>query len=95
MKSTVIKRSVMIGGRKTSVSLENPFWELLKNIAERCNVSLGDLVGKIDSERHEGNLSSAIRLFVLDFCREEIAEQAARERTREVLDRAVGGLAHK
>jgi predicted DNA-binding ribbon-helix-helix protein len=95
MKSTVIKRSVMVGGHKTSVSLENAFWEMLKNIAKQRHMTLSDLVGKIDSERDEGNLSSAIRLFVLKFCSEQIAEQAAQERTREILGAATVRLAQK
>ena len=66
MKSPVIKRSIVIVGHKTSISLEDAFWQGLKDIAaERCT-TLSDLVASIDSERRQGNLSSAIRLFVLD-----------------------------
>jgi predicted DNA-binding ribbon-helix-helix protein len=67
MKSAIIKRSVVIAGRKTSVSLENAFWEGLKKIAEKRDTSLSDLLAAIDSGRQHDNLSSAIRLFVLDF----------------------------
>ena len=66
MKSLVIKRSIVIGGHKTSVSLEEPFWIGLKEIAQDQNMSLSNTVGEIDSNRRQGNLSSAIRLFVLD-----------------------------
>jgi predicted DNA-binding ribbon-helix-helix protein len=65
MKSPVVKRSIVIAGHKTSVSLEDAFWRGLKDIATSRRVTLSDLVGSIDAERKHGNLSSAIRLFVL------------------------------
>ena len=65
MKSTVVKRSIVLAGHKTSVSLEDAFWEGLKDIAKTRRVTLRDLVGSIDFDREHGNLSSAIRLFVL------------------------------
>ena len=92
MKSSIIKRSVVVAGHKTSVSLENAFWEGLKDIARQRNMTLGELVGQVDSERHEGNLSSAIRLFVLNLFRDLRAEQDKRDRTREVLVSCLGGL---
>lgn len=64
--SPVIKRSIVIAGHKTSVSLEDAFWKGLKDIAVRRHTTLSDLVASIDSGRRYGNLSSAIRLFVLD-----------------------------
>jgi predicted DNA-binding ribbon-helix-helix protein len=69
MKSPVIKRSIVIAGHKTSVSLEDAFWRGLKEIAGQREMTLSDLVALIDSERRHGNLSSAIRLFVLDHYR--------------------------
>jgi predicted DNA-binding ribbon-helix-helix protein len=66
MKSPVVKRSIVIAGHKTSVSLEDAFWKGLKDIAVSRGVNLSDLVASIDAERRHGNLSSAIRLFVLD-----------------------------
>lgn len=69
MKSPVVKRSIVIAGHKTSVSLEDAFWKGLKEIADQRNVTLSDLVANIDSQRRHGNLSSAIRLFVLDHYR--------------------------
>jgi len=66
MKSPVVKRSIVIAGHKTSVSLEDAFWKGLKDIAGERDMTLSDLVAAIDSERRHGNLSSAIRLFVLD-----------------------------
>ena len=66
MKSPVVKRSVVLAGHKTSVSLEDAFWEGLKDIAKTRRVTLRDLVGGIDLDREHGNLSSALRLFVLN-----------------------------
>ena len=65
MKSSVVKRSIVIDGHKTSVSLEDPFWTELKNIAHDQQVTLSELVSKIEDRRKQSNLSSAIRLFVL------------------------------
>jgi predicted DNA-binding ribbon-helix-helix protein len=67
MKSAVVKHSIMIGSHKTSVSLEHPFWRGLQDIAAARHVTLRDLVATIDTDRQHGNLSSAIRLFVLDY----------------------------
>ena len=66
MKSSIVKRSVVIDGHKTSVSLEDQFWSGLKEIAHAQEATLSKLVTKIDETRQHGNLSSAIRLFVLD-----------------------------
>jgi predicted DNA-binding ribbon-helix-helix protein len=65
MKSTVVKRSIVLAGHKTSVSLEDAFWRGLKDIATTRRMTLSDLIGKIDVDREQGNLSSALRLFVL------------------------------
>lgn len=69
MKSQVVKRSIVIAGHKTSVSLEDAFWKGLKEIAGIRAMTLSDLVSAIDSERQHSNLSSAIRVFVLDHYR--------------------------
>ena len=66
MKSWISKHSVVIGGRKTSVSLEDVFWTDLKEIAYVRRVTLSELISGIDASRKLSNLSSAIRLFVLD-----------------------------
>jgi predicted DNA-binding ribbon-helix-helix protein len=71
MKSPVIKRSIVIAGHKTSVSLEDAFWKGLKEIADDRDVTLSELVSSIDTDRQHGNLSSAIRLFVLDHYRNQ------------------------
>jgi len=73
MTSPVVKRSIVIAGHKTSVSLEDAFWQSLKQIANERDITLSDLVASIDTGRHHGNLSSAIRLFVLDYYRERAA----------------------
>ena len=86
MKSPVVKRSIVIAGHKTSVSLEDAFWKGLKEIANGRDMTLSDLVAAIDSERQHGNLSSAIRLFVLDFYRNQLSDQkAGRETPRDVI----------
>ena len=72
MKSPVVKRSIIIAGHKTSVSLEDAFWKGLKEIARGRDLTLSEVVGAIDSERAQANLSSALRLFVLDHYRSQI-----------------------
>ena len=67
--SQVLKRSIVIAGNKTSVHLEDAFWSAFKEIAATRKIRLSDLVSTIDNERKHGNLSSAIRLFVLDHYR--------------------------
>jgi len=74
MKSPVVKRSIVIAGHKTSVSLEDAFWKGLKDIANGRNMTLSELVAAIDTERRHGNLSSGIRLFVLDHYRSQVDE---------------------
>jgi predicted DNA-binding ribbon-helix-helix protein len=71
MQSLVIKRSVLVAGRKTSVSLEDAFWDALREIAKVRGESLSELVGSINADRQFANLSSAIRLFVLGFYRDQ------------------------
>ncbi len=95
MKSLIVKRSIVIAGHKTSVSLEDAFWKGLKEIAAGRDITLSDLVAAIDSERQHGNLSSAIRLFVLDFYRNRPAEhKEGRDGTRDILAaHAASGLA--
>jgi predicted DNA-binding ribbon-helix-helix protein len=73
MKSPISKRSIVINGRKTSVSLEEAFWTALREIATARGITLSTLVGTIDNERQHGNVSSAIRLFVLGFYRDRVS----------------------
>ncbi|WP_414473666.1 ribbon-helix-helix domain-containing protein [Microvirga sp. M2] len=65
MAAGIVKRSVSIAGHRTSISLEEPFWQILREIAERETLSVQALIGRIDAERGEQNLSSAIRVFVV------------------------------
>lgn len=64
MKTAVIKRSIFINGKKTSVSLENEFWDALHEIAEQNNTTAAKLAGEIARQRSTVNLSSAIRVYV-------------------------------
>jgi predicted DNA-binding ribbon-helix-helix protein len=69
MKSSIAKRSIIIAGHKTSISLEDAFWSGLKEIADNQHATLSKLVSQIDERRQQGNLSSAIRLYVLEHIR--------------------------
>ena len=62
--AAIKKRSVVVAGHKTSVSLEQPFWDELARLAETRGVSLNSLIGAVDKGR-DSNLSSALRVFVL------------------------------
>jgi predicted DNA-binding ribbon-helix-helix protein len=83
MKSPVVKRSIVITGHKTSVSLEDAFWSGLKDIASARNLTLSELVATIDADRRQGNLSSAIRLFVLDYYRAQASGAATQNASEE------------
>ncbi len=72
MRSTIVKRSVKINGHTTSVSLEDAFWIALKEIAGRRKMTLSELATSINAKREHANLSSAIRLFILDYFRIQI-----------------------
>jgi predicted DNA-binding ribbon-helix-helix protein len=81
-KSAVTKRSVVIGGHKTSVSLEEPFWSEVRAIAESERITVSNLLRRIDRERSNANLSSAIRVYVLEHVRDRLRD-ALREEERE------------
>jgi|SRR5262245_1607036 len=85
MKSLIVKRSIVIAGHKTSVSLEDAFWKTFKDIADQRHVTVSELAATIDAGRRHSNLSSAIRLFVLDFYRDLVAEHEKRDKTRALL----------
>jgi predicted DNA-binding ribbon-helix-helix protein len=76
LKSTVIKRSVVIAQHKTSISLEEEFWMGLKEIARARRVTLSPLIFAI-RQCHQGNLSSAVRVFVFDHYRAQVAAASA------------------
>ncbi len=94
MKSSVIKRSIVLARHKTSVSLEEAFWRGVKDIAASRRMTLSDPVGSIDSGRKHGNLSSAIRLFVLNHyqARSSVVEQPPLRRAE--IERAPNGVGH-
>ena len=71
--SPVLKRSIIIAGHKTSISLEDEFWNSFKEIADERGMTVTALVGAIDDDRKHANLSSAIRLFVLGAYRKQLA----------------------
>lgn len=66
MKSAIAKRSVVLDRHKTSISLEDAFWDGVRAIADRKKIKLTELLAQIDAERNHANLSSAIRVFVLN-----------------------------
>ena len=78
MKSAVVKRSVVVSGHKTSISLEDAFWDQLREIARAQRLTLSKLVAEIDDGRQHGNLSSAIRLFVLEYVQANHERESAR-----------------
>jgi predicted DNA-binding ribbon-helix-helix protein len=71
--SPVLKRSIVIAGRKTSISVEDEFWDSLKEIAGERGMTVAAMIGAIDDDRQHANLSSAFRLFVLGVYRDQIA----------------------
>ena len=73
-----VKRSVTVAGHRTSLSLEPEFWEALKRIAQREGRTVSGLIGEIDAARGRRNLSSAVRVFILE------RALAARDRSRVV-----------
>jgi predicted DNA-binding ribbon-helix-helix protein len=72
-KRLVPKRGIMIDGHKTSTSLEDQFWQALREIAKERGSTLQDLVANIGADRRKGNLSSAIRVFILGYYQDQIS----------------------
>jgi len=77
MKSAVLKRSIILEGHKTSVSLEDEFWDGLREIVSDRNTSLSIVVDEIDRDRDNCNLSSAIRVYVFNYSRGRISRQGS------------------
>ena len=73
MNSVNIKRSIVRNGQKTSVSLEDEFWQGLREIANAQKAKLSTVVRQIDQGRQGNNLSSAIRVFVFNHFRAQAA----------------------
>jgi predicted DNA-binding ribbon-helix-helix protein len=80
MKSPIVKRSVMIAGHRTSISLEDAFWKGLKEIAAKHDMSVQNVVAAVHGGRHRGNLSSTLRLFVLEYYRTDKCQMSSRHR---------------
>jgi len=79
MRASLRKRSVVIAGHATSLSLEEEFWRDLRAVARRRHLSINALIASIDTTR-QGNLSSALRLFVLECYRKGELQGAGAER---------------
>jgi predicted DNA-binding ribbon-helix-helix protein len=75
VKSSIMKHSTVVDGHKTCVSLEDAFWNALREIANERDMTLSKLINAIDADRQYGNLSSAIRLFVLGYYRDRIFDR--------------------
>ncbi len=88
MKSLIVKRSIVVAGRKTSVSLEDAFWKTFKEIADQQRATISELASAIDAGRRHSNLSSAIRLYVLGYYRDLVSEYEKRGETREIMTSA-------
>ena len=82
MKSPAVKRSIIVGGHKTSVSVEEAFWSGMKEISRTRSMTLSQLVSEIDANRNQGNLSSAIRQFVLDYFKDRAVAPIGELRSR-------------
>ncbi len=82
--SRLHKRSVVVDGHKTSVSLEGPFWDVILDVARTRHMTVSEVVSQVDRDRSYNNLSSALRLFALEVCRQRSvaasAEAAPEER---------------
>src|ERR1700733_15250052 len=74
MQFAVVKRSIVIAGHRTSVSLEDDFWSGLKEIGREHKMTLSSLITDINCRRLDTNLSSAVRLFVLRHFRSKISQ---------------------
>ena len=81
MKSSIRKHSIAIGSCRTSVSLEDEFWKCLRHIALTHGKTLGEQLAEINPNREYANLSSAIRLFVLSYYRDQLDQQKRRDLT--------------
>jgi predicted DNA-binding ribbon-helix-helix protein len=95
MSSLIVKRSIVLGGHKTSVSVEDAFWESLKNIAARRHLTLSALLTAIDRERQHDNLSSAIRLYVLNCYRGQLDDGMGEGREAVEVRRNGDGLGNR
>ena len=94
IKSSVVKHSMIVNGRDSSVSIEGAFWNALKEIAATREVSVSDLIATINKERQHTNLSSVLRLFVLDHYCAQVDDRKLAERPINEKGRPADGAAH-
>ena len=80
LESLVLKRSVAVSSHKTSISLEAGFWDGLKEVAAHEGISIPALITRIDTDRQHANLSSAVRLYVLDHYRRLLEQAVGKKR---------------
>jgi predicted DNA-binding ribbon-helix-helix protein len=92
MRSPIVKRSIVIAGHRTSVSLEDAFWSGLREIADQQHMTLSELAAAINAGRQHSNRSSALRLFVLDFYRDQVAARERRGNMRDQVTNATGPI---
>ena len=83
-KSLVVKHSVKIDSHRTSISLEEGFWTALKEIAHERGETLQHLITSIDAGRQSGNLSSVLRVFILEFYKDRSARQSQAFQQQEI-----------
>lgn len=76
--SRPVKRSFTIGGHRTSISLEAPFWDALRAAAAQERLPLSNLIGRIDAERGSSGLSSAVRVWLLAYYRNDAPSAGAK-----------------
>lgn len=88
-KPQAVKRSVTIAGQRKNISLEEAVWQSLKEIADYQDMTLPALVATINSERNQGKLSSAIRVFVLNFYRDQLDIQNQSENRHKAMEAAL------
>jgi predicted DNA-binding ribbon-helix-helix protein len=88
MKSLVAKRSIVLAGHKTSITIEDAFWKGLRESADERHESLTQVINAIDANREHANLSSAVRLFVFGYYRDQVVDQIAEGSALETLDPA-------
>jgi predicted DNA-binding ribbon-helix-helix protein len=84
MKSLVVKHSVAINSHRTSISLEKVFWAALKEIAHGRRETLQHLITSIDRDRQSGNLSSVLRVFILEYYRNQFVRTHATFEQQEI-----------